>query len=51
MLSLLIFRCIEHSFPATLPLMCACLEANKDESLLEQDKFLGYNHSNPTIGK
>jgi len=42
-------KCIEHSFPATLPLMWACLEAKKDESLLEQDKFLGYNHSNPTI--
>jgi len=39
-------KCIEMSFPATLPLMWACLDYNKDARLLDQEKFLGYNHSN-----
>lgn len=36
-------KCIANSFPSTLPLMWACLDSKKDERLLDQDKFLGYD--------
>jgi len=39
-------KCIEISYPATLSLMWACLDYNKDARLLDQDKFIGYNSSN-----
>ena len=38
------------SYPATLPLMWACLDYNKDTRLLDQNKFIGYNSSNSAFG-
>ena len=44
-----VLRCIDNSFQATFPLVLACLDANKDASINEQSKVVGW--SGPTFGK